>query len=244
MELRESSYFFGVPSGYLGPFTSEKLDLIATGRSDVLFLHAVNTNRIEPFGGAHGEFVRIEDDRRLGAGTVRFAAGVGGGVLGQRSVTLAFAQPVTRDRRVSLSAAVDLTTLSPTNYQRVVGIGPEFAVGRVNVVARYYRATATAAPSTPPAASVLAAAPVSRDLGLLLAANFGGELNADRTSGFLPTSSGRYGTDLSLAVRLRLGARTNLLGAYEGAAYRAAPSGDVARRQHIVTVGVAFGPSH
>lgn len=242
IDLRDSIYLFGVPSGTLGPFDSAKLDVTSSGAMDVLFLHAVTTNRIDPFGGAHGEFVRLEDDHRLGESTVRFAAGVGGGVLGQRCATLAFAQPVSGDRRLALSAAVDLTALSPQNYQRVVGLGPEVALGRLSVVARYYHATTTNGASAPASASVLASAPVTRRIGLVLAANFGGELNADRTSGFLPTSSGRFGTDLSVAARTGLGKSVGVLAAYEGAVYRGPPNGGLARIQHIVTFGISIRP--
>jgi len=244
VDLRDSVYLFGVPSGSLGPFDSQKLDVMSAAAMDVLFLHAVTTNRIDPAGGAHGEFFRVEDDHRLGASTVRFAAGVGGGVLGQRCATLAFAQPVLGDRRIALSGAVDLTSLSPENYQRVVGVGPEVALGRLGLVARYYHATTTNGATAPASASVLASAPISRQIGLLLAANFGGELNADRTSGFLPTSSGRFGTDLTVAARTGLSKDVGVLAGYEAAVYRGPPSGGLARIQHIVTFGLSMQPIH
>lgn len=242
VDLRDSIYLFGVPSGSLGPFDSAKLDVTSSGAMDVLFLHAVTTNRIDPSGGAHGEFLRLKDDHRLGAGTVRFAAGAGGGVLGERCATLAFAQPISGNRRMALSAAVDLTSLSPETYQRVVGVGPEVALGRLGVVARYYHATTTNGLPAPSSASVLASAPISRRLGLSLAANFGGEFNADRTSGFLPTSSGRFGTDLSVAARTGFGKNVGLLAAYEAAVYRGPPAGALARMQHIVTFGISMLP--
>ncbi len=242
IDLRNSMYLFGVPSGSLGPFDSEKFDVTSSGAMDELLLHVVSTNRIDPSGGAHGEFLRLEDDYRLGASTVRLAAGVGGGVLGQRCVTLGFAQAVSRSRRIALSAAVDLTSLSPDHYQRVVGVGPEVALGRVSIFARYYHATTTNQPPAPSSASVLASAPISRQLGLSLAANFGGELNADRTSGFLPTSSGRFGTDLSVGVATGLGKGVGMLAAYEAADYRGPPRGGLSRIQHIVTFGISIQP--
>jgi len=242
IDLRDSAYFYSVPDGSLGPFNSEKFDVVAAGTLDTLFLHAVVTNRLDVSGTAHGEFLRIEDDRRFAATTVRLAAGVGGGVLGQRSATLAAAEGFGPDRRLALSAAVDITDLSAYDEQRVVGIGPEFAIGRATVFARYYHASTTLGPAAPSSACILANVPISRRAGMSLAANFGGEVNADRTSGFLPTSSGRFGTEISLAGRFALGRSTNLLAAYDGAVYRSVPDGDLARVGHIVTVGVALRP--
>jgi len=242
IDLRDSAYYYGVPDGSLGPFNSEKLDVVAAGASDTLFLHAVVTNRLDVSGTAHGEFLRIEDDRRFAATTVRVAAGAGGGVLGQRSATVAAAEAFGSNRRLALSAAVDLTDLSAGDEQRVVGIGPEFALGHVTVFARYYHASTTIGPIAPSSACILANAPVSRRAGVSLAANFGGEVNADRTSGFLPTSSGRFGTEISLGGRFALGRSTDLVAAYDGAVYRTVPDGDLARVGHIVTVGVALRP--
>jgi hypothetical protein len=245
IDLRDSTYLFGVPDGSLGPFHSEKLDAVDANSLDTLFLHAVVTNRLDVNGATHGEFVRIEDDRRFGATTVRAAAGVGGGVLGERSATVAAAEALVPNRRLALSGAVDITDLSAHEEQRVVGAGPEFAVGGVAVFARYYRASVTNGTSAPSSACILANAALSRRAGLSLAANFGGEVNADRTSGFLPTSSGRFGTEISLAGRLALGMRAAVLVAYDGAVYRGAPGGALARVQHIITVGLGtrpFGP--
>ncbi len=75
-----------------------------------------------------------------------------------------------------------------------------------------------------------------------MSAYFGGEVNADRASGFLPTSSGRFGTEISLAGRFALGRSADVLAAYDGAVYRSVPNGDRARVGHIVTVGVALRP--
>ena len=143
LDLRDSTYVFGVPTGSLGPWKSGKVDVAACNGNDLLLLHAVSTNRIEPSGGTHGEFVRVQDDHRFGASTIRFATGVGGGVLGQRTVTLAIAQALPGDLRIALTAGIDLTSLAPDDYQRVVGLGPDIAIGRVGVSARYYHANAT-----------------------------------------------------------------------------------------------------
>lgn len=242
IDLRDSAYYYAVPDGTLGPFDSEKFDVVAAGALDTLFLHAVVTNRLAVSGTTHGEFARIEDDRRFGATTVRVAAGAGGGVLGQRSATLAAAEGLGSKRRLALSAAVDVTDLSPHDEQRIVGIGPEATVGRVTVFARYYHASTAIGPAAPSSACILVNAPISRYAGVSLAANFGGEVNADRTSGFLPTSSGRFGTEFSLAGRLALGMTAALLAAYDGGVYRSVPDGNLARVQHIVTVGVAVRP--
>ena len=81
-----------------------------------------------------------------------------------------------------------------------------------------------------------------KNLGLSISANFGGEVNGDRTSALLPTSSGRYGTDLSLGTRVGIGTGTSVLATYEGAAYRNALTGALSRVQHAITIGIALTP--
>jgi hypothetical protein len=241
-DLRDSDYYFQVPRGVVGPWKSEKLDLASASDVDLLTLHAVTTNRLGA-GGGHGEFLRIEDDRRFGTTQVRLAVGTGAGVLGQRTVTLGVAQSLDRRRRVRLTAGIDLTSFSPATFQRVVGVGPEVALGATQLSARYFHASTTNGAIVAPASGTVAFSfPAIRAVRLTASAFFGGEVNSDRTSSFLPTSSGRYGTDLALGARAALASNIALFSAYEGGVFRVAPAGGLSRVQHVVTLGVGYLP--
>jgi hypothetical protein len=237
-QLRDYTYTFASPGGAVGPWHVVKLDFDADLPQDHVLLRALDGERDDAAGHAHGEFLRLEDTHTFGRFGLTLGAGSGNGYQPRRSGTVEVLWRPT-PAHVWLTAGYVGTTLTTATSQRIVALGANFAVDRFSGYMRYYRPDAVGfANVAPPSASFVAGYAFDRRLRLGAIVNFGGEVGGDRTASELPTSSGRYGLDTGETLEYFATQTIGFSALYEVANYRQAPAGVWARRQDVLSLGL------
>jgi hypothetical protein len=239
VDLRDYTYTFAAPDGAIGPWHVSKLDLEQTTGTSHVLVRYVTGNRDDPGRPAHGQYLRLEDAQTISpCFSIVGGLGAGGGYMPLRTSTAEILGRPTATFPVALAAGIELSSINPTTFQRIVAAGPTFRFGNVYGYARYYR------PSVPdqsyavaPSGAFDLGVRATRRLDVTGVYNFGGEIGGDRTASELPTSSGRYGQDVGTGLKYGLSNRFGASVFYERAWYRQAPNGQLARRQAVIAGG-------
>jgi len=240
IDLRDYLYTFSVPAGALGPWHVVKLDATRVSARSRFIARFVTGNRDDPGHPSHGEYMRVEDTQSLSSCVdVVGGAGVGAGYQPQSTLTAEVSAKPGARSPVSFAVGLELSTLTPAEFQRIVALGPAFSSGNFFGYARYYRPSLTGQPfDVPPSGAFDLGVHATPRLDVTGVFNVGGEIGGDRTASQLPTSSGRYGPDAGAGVRYAVTQRFGMNLLFERAWYRQAPTGAYARTQTVLSAGV------
>jgi hypothetical protein len=239
IDIRDYTYTFAVPNGVYGPWHVVKLDVErATGKSR-LRARFVTGNRENSGSPSHGQYVRLEDAQTLSpCFTAVGGLGVGGGYMPRTTWTAELLGRPNARFPVELAVGIELSSITPQTYQRILAIGPNFRFGNVYGYARYYRPSVPGQPfDVAPSGAFDLGVRATKRLDVTSVFNVGGEIGGDRTASELPTSSGRYGPDAGAGLKYALTGRFGATLFYERAWYRQAPGGEFSRRQAVISAG-------